>query len=172
MQNVPIPVDRVQDPFEKNVPGKGLGRDPSRTPMLWDATRYAGFSNHRPWLPMSPDRSNINVERQAHDPASVLSLYGALLRARRSYRCLTVGNYSKLPSPRGLLVYLREFCGERLLIALNFTAEAAALPFGLGSGRILLSTCMDRADEALTDVLHLRGNEGVIAILSFSKDSP
>jgi alpha-glucosidase len=51
MLNVPIPADRVQDPFEKNVPGKGLGRDPSRTPMLWNATPYAGFSDHPPWLP-------------------------------------------------------------------------------------------------------------------------
>ncbi len=25
MHNVPIPPDRVQDPFEKNVPGLGLG---------------------------------------------------------------------------------------------------------------------------------------------------
>ena len=29
MHNVPIPPDRVQDPFEKNVPGLGLGRDPA-----------------------------------------------------------------------------------------------------------------------------------------------
>ena len=38
MTNVPIPPDRVQDPFEKNVPGMGLGRDPQRTPMQWDAS--------------------------------------------------------------------------------------------------------------------------------------
>src|ERR1700754_2125643 len=35
MRDVPIPPDRVQDPFEKNVPGLGHGRDPSRTPMQW-----------------------------------------------------------------------------------------------------------------------------------------
>ena len=28
MEDVPIPPERVQDPFEKNVPGLGLGRDP------------------------------------------------------------------------------------------------------------------------------------------------
>ena len=58
MLNVPVPANRVQDPFEKNMPGKGLGRDPSRTPMLWDATPYAGFSDHPPWLPVTPDHSH------------------------------------------------------------------------------------------------------------------
>jgi len=33
MEDVPIPPERVRDPFEMNVPGKGLGRDPERTPM-------------------------------------------------------------------------------------------------------------------------------------------
>src|SRR5690606_16686417 len=33
MRNVPIPPDMVQDPYEKNNPGLGLGRDPERTPM-------------------------------------------------------------------------------------------------------------------------------------------
>ena len=32
MVNVPIPIHRVQDPLEKNVPGKGLGRDPAAPP--------------------------------------------------------------------------------------------------------------------------------------------
>jgi alpha-glucosidase len=37
MVDVPIAADRVKDPFEKNVPGMGLGRDPCRTPMQWDS---------------------------------------------------------------------------------------------------------------------------------------
>ena len=35
MEMVPVPPDRVQDPFEKNVPGIGVGRDGSRAPMQW-----------------------------------------------------------------------------------------------------------------------------------------
>jgi alpha-glucosidase len=44
MHDVPIPPYLVQDPFEKNLPGLGLGRDPVRTPMQWDAEKHAGFS--------------------------------------------------------------------------------------------------------------------------------
>ena len=43
MCDVNIPPDRVQDPFEKNVPGKGLGRDPERTPMP-PADEYKRFT--------------------------------------------------------------------------------------------------------------------------------
>ena len=44
MHQVAIAPDQVRDPFEKNVPGIGVGRDGCRTPMQWDATTYAGFS--------------------------------------------------------------------------------------------------------------------------------
>ena len=47
MTQVAIPPERVQDPFEKNVPGIGVGRDGCRTPMQWTAGRNAGFSDRR-----------------------------------------------------------------------------------------------------------------------------
>src|SRR3569833_84734 len=57
---VAIPPDAVQDPWEKNEPGLGLGRDPSRTPMQWDATANAGFSTARPWLPLDANYAVSN----------------------------------------------------------------------------------------------------------------
>ena len=44
LARIHIPRARVQDPWEKNEPGLGFGRDPERTPMQWDTSRYAGFS--------------------------------------------------------------------------------------------------------------------------------
>jgi alpha-glucosidase len=171
MLNVPIQADRVQDPFEKNVPGKGLGRDPSRTPMLWDATHYAGFSTHPPWLPVTPDHSSINVESESRDSDSFLSLYRALLAIRHSYLSLSIGGYVNFPAPIGVLAYMRSDGEERLLIALNFRAELADLSLGsMGVGRVLLSTYMDRSDEMRTQVLRLRSNEGLICLISPAKD--
>ena len=48
MRQIPIAPEQVRDPFEKNVPGIGVGRDGCRTPMQWDASAYAGFSTAEP----------------------------------------------------------------------------------------------------------------------------
>jgi hypothetical protein len=50
----PIASPLVHDPWEKNVPGFGLDRDPVRTPMQWTPERHAGFTSGEPWLPIGP----------------------------------------------------------------------------------------------------------------------
>ena len=35
LRDVAVPPEHVQDPWEKRVPGQGLGRDPVRAPMPW-----------------------------------------------------------------------------------------------------------------------------------------
>ena len=61
MHDVAIAPDQVRDPFEKNVPGLGLGRDPVRTPMQWTGETNAGFTTGSPWLPLADDCKTINV---------------------------------------------------------------------------------------------------------------
>jgi hypothetical protein len=53
--------DQVRDPFEKNVPGIGVGRDRCRTPMQRDATTHAGFSMASAWLPLADDYVHENA---------------------------------------------------------------------------------------------------------------
>jgi alpha-glucosidase len=45
----------VYDPFEKNVPSVGVGRDPQPTPMQWEPGPNAGFTTVTPWLPVADD---------------------------------------------------------------------------------------------------------------------
>ncbi len=54
MEQVDIPADRVRDPFEKNLPGIGVGRDGCRTPMQWDASPHGGFSTTRTVVAAEP----------------------------------------------------------------------------------------------------------------------
>jgi len=77
MHQVAIAPDEVRDPFEKNVPGIGVGRDGCRTPMQWDATCYAGFSEAPPWLPLADDSVQENVVISMLDTRSSSSLQGA-----------------------------------------------------------------------------------------------
>jgi alpha-glucosidase len=164
MRQVAIAPDQVRDPFEKNVPGIGVGRDGCRTPMQWDATRYAGFSDVPPWLPLAGDFAHENVVNLTADTRSILSLYKALIRLRRESPALVEGSYAPVAAEGDLLLYRRQSGDAVVTVALNLGAEPAAIAsemIGL-DGEILLSTEMDRQGEAIHGTLDLRGNEGVV----------
>jgi alpha-glucosidase len=164
MRNVPIPADRIQDPFEKNVPGMGLGRDPSRTPMQWDGSRHAGFSDHEPWLPIAADADAVNVAVEAGQPASMLSLHRRLLQLRRQLPALSMGSYASVVATGTVLAYVRHTAAQRLLIVANLgahPAEFAVDPVGR-TGAVLFSTYMDGATQPTGNPLVLRPDEGLI----------
>jgi alpha-glucosidase len=175
MHNVPIPADRIQDPLEKNVPGKGLGRDPSRTPMQWDASPHAGFGDHEPWLPIASDATLVNVAVEAGDPGSMLSLYRRLLRLRKQHAALCIGGYQAVAATGALLAYVRHTAAERFLIIANLGAQPAEFAFqSVGRARsLLLSTYLDGKTHLTGDRLFLRPDEGVILELEPpATDSP
>ncbi|WP_437681226.1 alpha-amylase family glycosyl hydrolase [Sorangium sp. So ce131] len=165
MSDVPIAPEQVQDTFEKNVPGLGVGRDPERTPMQWDGGAGGGFTTGAPWLPLGSDLARTNVEVQRADPGSILSLYRALLALRRAEPALSIGRHAPLAAGPDLLAYAREHAGRRLLVALNLTSRPRRLelPGGVLGGRVLLATGLDRTGELLGAVVDLRADEGVIA---------
>jgi alpha-glucosidase len=164
MDDVPVPPERVQDPFEKNVPGLGLGRDPERTPMQWSAAPHAGFSTAEPWLPVAPDYRERNVETQRCDPGSVLALHQRLIALRRGEPALSVGAYAPVDAEGDALAYVREHGGSRFLVALNLGASPATLPFA-GTGEVVLSTDISRASRPVDGRVDLNGDEGVIVRL-------
>lgn len=161
MTDVEIPFDRVEDPFERRVPGQGFGRDPQRTPMQWSGGPNAGFSAVAPWLPIAPDVAQFNVEVERDDPASMLSFYRRLLALRRRSDALTIGRYSTVHAAGDVLAYMRETEDERYLIVLNLGPAASEIMVP-GPCRIVLGTGGDRTDEHIDEKLHLGGNEGVL----------
>ena len=167
MHNVPIPPDRLQDPFEKNVPGMGLGRDPSRTPMQWDGSRHAGFGEHEPWLPIAADADHVNVAVETAAPTSILSLYRRLLALRRLHAALSTGAYQSVPASGAVLAYIRHTSAERLLIVANLGAQPAEFAFdGLDRAACpILSTYLDGGTHLSGSQLFLRPDEGVIISL-------
>jgi alpha-glucosidase len=164
MHQVPIAPDQVRDPFEKNVPGIGVGRDGCRTPMQWDATGNAGFSAGAPWLPLADDFAHENVVNLNADTKSILNLYKALIALRRKLPQLVTGTYEPVAAQGDLLLYRRKSDSQAVTVALNLGAEPVSVTsssIGFGS-KILLSTFLDRESEPIDGVLDLRGNEGVI----------
>ena len=170
MTDVAIPPDQVRDPWEKNVPGLGLGRDPERTPMPWDASPNAGFTEGAPWLPLGSDWRTVNVAAQESDPRSMLSLYRALISLRRIEPALSVGAYAPVRAEKDVLAYERR-ADRRVLIALNLGGRPRALR-GVPAGTLRLSTYLDRAGEPVAATLRLRPDEGVVVALDGSGEVP
>jgi alpha-glucosidase len=169
MADVDIPQERVQDPAGLNKPGLGLGRDPERTPMQWDATPHAGFSTVEPWLPVATNYPEVNVETQWNDPASILTLFHSLITLRREIPALAVGSYVEVDAGHpDIVAYFREHKGTRILVALNFSNQTHSINQGvLGDEcRVLLSTMLDRSGKASLTNIQIRPNEGLIADIS------
>jgi alpha-glucosidase len=164
MRQVAIAPDQVRDPFEKNVPGIGVGRDGCRTPMQWDATTFAGFSATQPWLPLADDFLHENVVNLDADARSILSLYRALIGLRKQLPQLVTGSYEPIAAEGDILLYRRRDNDGGVVIALNLGGEPVSITSSsIGyDGEILLSTWLDREGEKLEGTLDLRGNEGVI----------
>jgi alpha-glucosidase len=161
-KRVPIPPDRVHDPFEKLVPGYGLCRDPERAPMRWDDSSNGGFTTGDPWLPLEPRDGAANVAAQQRDPRSILALFRTLMTLRHEHACLRHGGYEPLRAQNDVLAYRRTDGGKEILVALNIAAEPRKLHWQ-GRGRLLMSTHLDLPSEPLPGAaILLRGNEGVI----------
>jgi alpha-glucosidase len=164
MHQVAIAPEQVRDPFEKNVPGIGVGRDGCRTPMQWSAAPNAGFSATTPWLPLPEDFLHKNVVNLEADAGSILNLYKALIGLRKKSPQLVSGDYAPIAADGNLLLYRRQSEGKSIAIALNLGAKPVSIASNAAElrGEILLSTSLDRGGEKIDGALDLRGNEGVI----------
>ncbi len=163
MPRVEVAPQFVQDPWERNEPGLGVGRDPSRTPMQWDRYSHAGFSSAQPWLPVEPLYRERNVALLRHDPRSILSLYRELTDLRRGYPAVHSGSTRVIGADDNVLSYERIAGEQRIVVMLNFGPEQRPLPLFAGQKtRILLSTHLDR--EGLVNIEWLRPNEGIAVL--------
>jgi alpha-glucosidase len=162
---ITVPREAVQDPWEKNEPGLGLGRDPSRTPFQWDTTPNAGFTHAKPWLPVDSNYIVFNAERLRKDSASILALYHRLLSERRKHEALATGAFRMIDVQGNVLIYERARPGERILVCLNFGDGGQAVAGQKMQGaRLLASTHPDRTN--LDADLRLRPNEGLTILLA------
>jgi alpha-glucosidase len=173
MENVDIPPHLEKDPAGLRVPGIGMGRDPERTPMQWDASPNAGFCPEgvMPWLPLADDYQTRNVAVEKADPKSILNLTRELLELRTSHPALAVGDYAPIDGlPEQCFVYTRSTPNQCLLIALNLTNEEHQfmLPY-TGTGQVVTSTGKDRSGKISLTFMVLQPNEGILIDITGAK---
>ncbi len=159
-----LPRAALRDPLGVATwPLPSLGRDPSRTPMQWDASPNAGFTPGQPWLPLNSDYEVRNVTAQADDPASLLSWYASLISLRRSTAALREGRIAFLDLDADVLAYERAAAtGPRVLVLLNFASGKRSVELD-GSVRVLLGNARGKGEVVGAGRVELGPCEVVIA---------
>jgi alpha-glucosidase len=118
-----VPFEALQDPYGKAFWPTFKGRDGCRTPMPWDGSEHAGFSEVPAWLPVPESHRQGSVAMQEAQPDSVLNATRAFLAWRKTQAALVTGSIVFLDAPEPLLAFVRELDGERLLVVFNLSAE-------------------------------------------------
>lgn len=96
-------------------------RDNSRVPMHWDDSKYAGFSNVKPWL-MPTDLDEINVEKELAS-GEIFNHYQKLINLRKTEPLVYAGHFKELlPDNKQVFAYERylDDSTEKLVIFNNF----------------------------------------------------
>jgi len=169
MEDVPIAPDQVKDPAEKNEPGKGRGRDPERSPMLWLDTPNAGFTSPAatPWLPLQHDWQTENAAAQSQRPRSMLTLYRKLLQLRRQHDTLHAGGIADVSAEGNILRF------RRVALADGHSTDFQLL-FNLGNdiattqcapGTVVLTTILDGEGSRVDGPITIEAGEGLLIAL-------
>ena len=105
-------------------------RDNSRTPMQWTDERYCGFSDTKPWIPVSDNFEKINVKKQKQDRDSILEFYKKLIMLRKEKEVIASGNIEFMEVENaGVLAYTRCLDKQKLLVCCNFRDVESQMEF-------------------------------------------
>ena len=136
-------------------------RDNARTPMQWDSSPSAGFTEGTPWCRVNPNYIKINAEGALKDQNSIFYYYKKLIRLRKEEPILIYGSFELLcPEDTHVFAYTREWKGKKWLVAGNFYEEPVCFGYP-GKGRALLSN-YEQDSETRLEQMKLRPYEAAI----------
>jgi oligo-1,6-glucosidase len=102
------------------------GRDNARTPMQWDASANAGFTDGTPWLPVNPNFDEINAAAQVDDPDSIFNHYRRLIELRHTLPVVAEGDFTPLAEDHPqIYAYVRRLGDAELRVVANLSSEPA-----------------------------------------------
>ena len=105
-----------------------LSRDNGRTPMQWDTSKNAGFSNETPWLPVHKNHTTVNVLNQENDQNSVLNHFRKMVALRKDNLLLVYGNYEIIQEEHPTIyAYSRTLDDEKMTVLLNFSESESSI---------------------------------------------
>lgn len=105
-------------------------RDNARTPMQWEASKHAGFTQGEPWMKINPNYKEINVEKDLKDTESVFYHYQKLIRLRKENNLFIEGTYQLIDRDHpNVYAYKRVLGRQALLVVCNFYSKPALFEY-------------------------------------------
>lgn len=126
------------------------GRDNARTPMQWDKTLNAGFTDGNPWIKVNPNYETINVEAALKDKNSILNYYRELITLRKNSETLIYGRFNQaLRDNKQIFAYIRSLYKESILVLCNMTDSCARFdrPESFSNSVIVLSNICGKTED-------------------------
>lgn len=139
---------------------RAKARDNARTPMQWNNSENAGFTQGKPWYRVNPNYPQINVENALVDENSVFYCYRKLIHLRRENPIMVYGDYELLlPNDENIYAYTRTYQDKTWLVICNFYKDSVEFSLN-GTGKVLISNY----ENSCTDLKNgrLRPYEAVI----------
>ena len=103
-------------------------RDNARTPMQWDDSEQAGFTDGESWIKVNPNYKEINAAQQLEDPNSIFYYYQKLIRLRKEKDIIVYGGFEPLyRDDEQIFAYIRRQEQEKLLTVCNFSDKNAEM---------------------------------------------
>ena len=103
-------------------------RDNARTPMQWDDSAQAGFTDGESWIKVNPNYKEINAAQQLEDPNSIFHYYQKLIRLRKEKDIIVYGGFEPLyRDDEQIFAYIRRQEQEKLLTVCNFSDKNAEM---------------------------------------------
>ena len=136
-------------------------RDNGRTPMQWDNSTYAGFSDVTPWIDLPDNYQQINVACEQQEEDSILHYYKKLIRLRKENPVIQEGDITFLHADDVTLFAYQRTLGEKSMLVLNnLTKEEKKLAYPQDGFQKILGNYTDIQKEQ--DALILRPYESIV----------
>ena len=148
--------------YHENVEQRGLepekmmcylqkvSRDNARTPMQWNDSENAGFTEGTPWIEANSNYKEINAEREMAESNSVFHYYKRLIELRHSMEIVVYGSFEMIMKENEqIFAYKRSLNGQTLYVFCNFTQENVICNEIPKNGKLLISNYTEGHSEKL-----------------------
>ena len=112
-----VPMEEIMDSI------RVIGRDNARTPMQWDESKNAGFSDGQPWLAVNPNYEAINTQEALANPDSIFYTYQKLVNIRKENSWLVRADFELLETAEKVFAYIRKDGDRRFLVVANLSNQ-------------------------------------------------